>query len=362
MDIRSLPIDILNLSTRSYNALKRNGISTTAELALLSEEDIFAMKNLGQKSAQEILNKLNDFLLGKNESSKKECEVKSPEIPPLCKLSEKTKTEIRNDLDMRNVKTADLAVLPPKVYNRLMINGYFDMSQIAFMDTNYIMSIPGIDKDAAELIEKSCREYLENDEEICRIIEREKSLSERENIENDLMIMRTEQKYKSCFYIFCAANDRNIKELDIPQRAKNVLMRNGYNKLSDIITISENDLLNIKGWTTDSISKVINSISDYLNKQSVRIKAFCNGDNTALWDNEILTDMILRLYEDEPFYGYNFNEIVTKLNVPDEVADSQLKKVIGRMIADKKLEYVDYRCYRVYPKLEPVHIKVLQFL
>lgn len=84
MDIRSLPIDILNLSTRSYNALKRNGISTTAELALLSEEDIFAMKNLGQKSAQEILNKLNDFLLGKNESSKKECEVKSPEIPPLC--------------------------------------------------------------------------------------------------------------------------------------------------------------------------------------------------------------------------------------------------------------------------------------
>ena len=351
MDIRSLPIDILNLSTRSYNALKRNGISTTAELALLSEEDIFAMKNLGQKSAQEILNKLNDFLLGKNESSKKECEVKSPEIPPLCKLSEKTKTEIRNDLDMRNVKTADLAVLPPKVYNRLMINGYFDMSQIAFMDTNYIMSIPGIDKDAAELIEKSCREYLENDEEICRIIEREKSLSERENIENDLMIMRTEQKYKSCFYNFCAANDRKIKELDIPQRAKNVLMRNGYNKLSDIITISENDLLNIKGWTTDSISKVINSISDYLNKQSVRIKAFCNGDNTALWDNEILTDMILRLYEDEPFYGYNFNEIVTKLNVPDEVADSQLKKVIGRMIADKKLEYVDYRCYRVYPKL-----------
>ena len=115
------------------------------------------------------------------------------------------------------------------------------------------------------------------------------------------------------------------------------LIKKGTGKdVSQGITISENDLLNIKGWTTDSISKVINSISDYLNKQSVRIKAFCNGDNTALWDNEILTDMILRLYENEPFYGYNFNEIVSKLNVPDEVADSRLKKVIGRMIADKK--------------------------
>lgn len=58
MDIKSLPIDRLNLSTRSYNVLRRNGISTIAELALLSEEDIFSIKNLGQKSAQEILNKL----------------------------------------------------------------------------------------------------------------------------------------------------------------------------------------------------------------------------------------------------------------------------------------------------------------
>lgn len=351
MDIKSLPIDRLNLSTRSYNILRRNGISTIAELALLSEEDIFSIKNLGQKSAQEILNKLNDFLLGKDEGSAKKCEAENTEIQPLCNLSDEIKTEIRNDLDMRNIKTADLTVLPPRVYNRLMINGYFDMSQIAFMDTDSIMSIPGIDKDAAELIEKSCREYLENDEEICRIIEREKSLSERKKAENDLMIMRTEQKYKSSFHSFCAANDWNIKELDIPPRAKNILMKNGYRKLSEIITLSENDLLNIKGWTTDSISKVMKAISDYLNKRSGRITAFCNGDNTALWDNEILSDMVLRLYENEPFYGYNFNEIVSKLNVPDEVADSRLKRVIGRMITDKKLEYVDYRCYRVYPKL-----------
>lgn len=158
MDIKSLPIDRLNLSTRSYNVLRRNGISTIAELALLSGEDIFSIKNLGQKSAQKILNKLNDFLLGKDEGSAKKCEAENTEIQPLYNLSDEIKTEIRNDLDMRNIKTADLTVLPPRVYNRLMINGYFDMSQIAFMDTDSIMSIPGIDKDAAELIEKSCRE------------------------------------------------------------------------------------------------------------------------------------------------------------------------------------------------------------
>ena len=44
MEIKSLPIDRLNLSTRSYNVLRRNGISTIAELALLSEEDIFSIE------------------------------------------------------------------------------------------------------------------------------------------------------------------------------------------------------------------------------------------------------------------------------------------------------------------------------
>lgn len=168
--------------------------------------------------------------------------------------------------------------------------------------------------------------------------------------EADLMVMRTEQSYKNCFHSFCAANDRSIRGLDIPVRAKNILMKNGYRNLSDIITMSENELMNFKGWTSDSISKVLNAISDYLSKRSKRITAFCNGDNAALWDNETLSDMILRLYENEPFYGFNFNEIASNLNLSNEVADSQLKKVIGRMISDKKIEYVDYRCYRVYHK------------
>ena len=61
MDIKSTPIDALNLSTRSYNGLRRNGVCTIGELVALSEEEIFSMKNLGKKSAEEVFQKINEY-------------------------------------------------------------------------------------------------------------------------------------------------------------------------------------------------------------------------------------------------------------------------------------------------------------
>ena len=48
------PIDILNLSNRSYNCLRRNGVATLSELLQLSMEEIRNFRYLGEKSAQEI--------------------------------------------------------------------------------------------------------------------------------------------------------------------------------------------------------------------------------------------------------------------------------------------------------------------
>jgi hypothetical protein len=40
------------------------------------------------------------------------------------------------------------------------------------------------------------------------------------------------------------------------------------------------------------------------------------------------------------------------LNLPEQISVDRIKKVIGQLIADKKLEYVDYRCYRIYTRFE----------
>ncbi len=49
-----IPVETLNLSVRSFNCLKRAGISKVSELLDMTEEEIIKMRNFGKKSLDEI--------------------------------------------------------------------------------------------------------------------------------------------------------------------------------------------------------------------------------------------------------------------------------------------------------------------
>ena len=54
----SQPIEALNLSVRSYNCLKREGVHTIGELLTRSEADLMDIRNFGQKSIDEVKDSL----------------------------------------------------------------------------------------------------------------------------------------------------------------------------------------------------------------------------------------------------------------------------------------------------------------
>ena len=54
----SMPIEDLDLSVRSYNCLKREGINNVSELVALSEMQLMNIRNFGQKSVDEVKDKL----------------------------------------------------------------------------------------------------------------------------------------------------------------------------------------------------------------------------------------------------------------------------------------------------------------
>lgn len=56
--IPDMPLEELDLSIRSFNALKRTGIDTLSELRSMSHEDLMHVRNLGRKGLEEIENKL----------------------------------------------------------------------------------------------------------------------------------------------------------------------------------------------------------------------------------------------------------------------------------------------------------------
>jgi DNA-directed RNA polymerase subunit alpha len=53
-----MTIEELDLSVRSYNCLKRAGINTVEDLISRTEEDMMKVRNLGRKSLEEVVTKL----------------------------------------------------------------------------------------------------------------------------------------------------------------------------------------------------------------------------------------------------------------------------------------------------------------
>lgn len=56
-----MTIEELDLSVRSYNCLKRASINTVEELIQRDEEDMMKVRNLGKKSLEEVINKLEEL-------------------------------------------------------------------------------------------------------------------------------------------------------------------------------------------------------------------------------------------------------------------------------------------------------------
>ena len=59
--VLEMTIEELDLSVRSFNCLKRAGINTVEDLISKSEEDMMKVRNLGRKSLEEVINKLNSL-------------------------------------------------------------------------------------------------------------------------------------------------------------------------------------------------------------------------------------------------------------------------------------------------------------
>ena len=59
--LMELPIEEMDLSVRSYNCLKRAGMNTIQDLLKKSKSDMFKVRNLGAKSVEEVIQKLESY-------------------------------------------------------------------------------------------------------------------------------------------------------------------------------------------------------------------------------------------------------------------------------------------------------------
>jgi DNA-directed RNA polymerase subunit alpha len=59
--ILGMTIEDMDLSVRSYNCLKRANIHTVEDLTKKTEDDMLKVRNLGRKSLEEVIHKLESY-------------------------------------------------------------------------------------------------------------------------------------------------------------------------------------------------------------------------------------------------------------------------------------------------------------
>ena len=347
MDVKMLSIDETGLSTRCQNALHRAGIHTVGELFGCTEESLNEIRNLGRKSIDEILSKIEEYKAIDAAGGLPD-PVRKPEVTGLPEdfdawLKEDAgKNYVISWLKAKGLTIDALELLSPRAYNLLMLNGYTRLYQVAFLGKADLMQIPRMDSGSAGEIVRLCNHYLKDSKS--DILTDYAAVSAVPPL-FDLLHM---PEYRDAILKYVKANDRDIRQLGLSNRPVNCLLNQGCQKLSDIIFLTRAELQALPAMGTGSVEEVMAKINDYLSANEARLLAVCTGDETALLDDAAIRERILQQYQEIGFGGLSLREMTDRLQLPESITEDRLKKVIGGLLAENELEYVDFRCYRVY--------------
>ena len=150
---------------------------------------------------------------------------------------------------------------------------------------------------------------------------------------------------------FVKTHDQTLEALGLTNRAMNQLRKNGYSMLSDILFLTASELGTMPAMGAGSVQNVLDCRNAWLEANEAGLRAAFAGDESAFLppapeDAEIRASILL-LYADAPYAGLSWKDFTDRL--PENASADQIKRCVGNLLAQGRLEYVDYRCYRVYP-------------
>lgn len=249
MTREDVSIKNIGLSVRSTGALLRNGVETVGELMDLTEEDLYAIRNLGVKSVNEILEAVD--------------RLKNPELNP-------------GELEAEETK--------PLTFRELI---------------------------------------------------------------------RTPE-YRNSVLEFVRGNDKDLEAIGLSPRSWHRLALDYGKKMSDIIFLTYDEILSLRGLGVNSATEISKAIDDYLNEYEDRIRAYCDGDHAAIIDNKNVRRIILDLFNEAGTAALSLQDIRTRMSPTIKVPAYKTKCILDKLAREGKLNCKNYRYTRIYPNFDDV--------
>lgn len=330
MNIKEIEINVLNISTRSKNALYRAKINTIGELVELDEEAVMYIRHIGLKGAEEIMQKIEEC---------KQWIAEGMDFIPdnggAVDINDAlSNAENCNDSDALECGETpiDKLRLSVRSTNALHNAGIYTVAELLNLDDEFIKGMQHVgqksyDEIKAKIVE--CRNWFDNSE----------SSSTDADLSNEMVLQ------------YIKANDVIIEQTNLPPRAKHCLERAGYAYLSEIASKDRTEFLSMEGMGAKSADDIVNYIDAYFRSNEASILAYISGDSSALLSEDVIAKKILKTFSEIGFRGLRFKDVFSALDLPESFDANDIKRIIGKLIATNELEYIDYLIYRKYPSI-----------
>jgi len=158
-------IEILNLSTRYYNALRRSGIVSIKDLIfLLKRKHLLSVRNLGDIGKQEIIKKLNNYANGASKDTIHQDDIFREEDG--LKLDEqKTKPQSKYHILLDDNTPIIALNLPIRPYNALQRHWIISIGDLVSMVEKDLFSVKNMGAVGVNSVLKNLDVYLHDVEE-----------------------------------------------------------------------------------------------------------------------------------------------------------------------------------------------------
>lgn len=350
-----LPMTQMTLSVRASNCLERNEIKTLSDMIRLYPDGYSSMMNAGAKTTDEIKKTVED-IYNRYEHYYNGLNNMSPEKSPKEKKNSETSAFSKNELFAEyiaanhevSVGMLDLSV---RTYNCLKRNDIMTLSKIILAYPDDLKSMKNFGNKSFGEIEKLMYElHGRYDEQFLN------SSNDTDDRKTDLISSMTihellsSDKYRHFINDFFEHLNLRIDNSGLSGKALRYLGKAEITEFNKLFVLYPDRIVSVAGSSNavaDELKKYIeNTVSNY----RLSINRYCCGDEQALYTDNFIKSQIMNVFGNAGFDGKSFTEI--RAIIPEAVDEKRIRKAIAQLIKERKLEYVDFRCYKVYPSYQ----------
>ncbi|MFR7478399.1 MAG: DNA-directed RNA polymerase subunit alpha C-terminal domain-containing protein [Acutalibacteraceae bacterium] len=340
-------IEVLGLGARGFRILVRENIRTVSQLLLCTEERLAGFAQMGQKTVEEIVGAVTDYLAGggpgKPENSQTGYVIENGRI---------RHTGSGRLIDDAGIHSLGLSV---RALGALQRNGICTVSQLLFLSKEELMDMPSMGKKSVDEVCEAVNRYVTRPKDSLHETPMEKP-AETVRCEADTRLAPDFIVDNGRFFRRDTAyeiEDSSVDVLGLGVRAANCLSRNAIFRLSQLIGMTGEELCALKYVGAQSAAEIKQKLRAYLAVAPAK-QAEKPEEEPKL---SLCTEQdILALYETDPFALFTIEDIQAKL--PDGVDPASVPAVVQTLLESGKMNR-DQDRYGVVYETADGHIRRL---